>query len=147
VTWNGDISSMGQLADRIADLAEIPSRIAARVSPQIEALIVEEFAEGKDPYGSSWEPLAEATLDKGRTPPPLNDTGAMLGSLSVRTMRGAGIQITIDHPSAPHQTGWEGPQGEGPARPILPARGELPIAYTEIVDREIKNEIRRRRRA
>lgn len=106
-----------------------------------------EFDDGVDPYGDPWEPLADATTDRGRTPPPLTDTGAMRGSLSVRPMRGAGVQITIDHPAAPHQTGWSGPQGSGPARPILPARGELPIAWQDLIAEEIDRDVRARRRA
>jgi hypothetical protein len=137
---------MGHLADRVADLAEIPSRIAGRVSEEIAGLIQDEFDAGEDPYGTAWKPLAEATLDKGRTPPPLTDTRAMRDSVQVRPMVGAGIQITIGHPSAPHQTGWSGPQGSGPARPILPERAEMPPGWDQAIEEAFEAEFRRRQR-
>jgi len=142
MTWSGDISEMGALADRVADLAEVPSRVAAKVSSELEDLIQAEFDAGRDPYGDPWEPLAEATLDKGRRPPPLTDTGAMRGSLAVRPMQGAGVSVTIDHPAPPHQTGWSGSQGSGPSRPILPMR-EMPIAWEGVIAEAIEEEFRR----
>ena len=140
--WNGDISAMGQLADRVADLASVPSRAAARVSRELEYLIGLEFDEGADPYGTAWKPLAKATLSRGRTPPPLTDSRDMRDSLRVRPLAGSGIGITIDHPAAPHQTGWSGPQGSGPARPILPAR-EMPPLWAEAIEAAIAAEYNR----
>jgi hypothetical protein len=58
-------------------------------------------------------------------------------------MRGAGVAITIDHPALPHQTGWSGPVGDGPARPILPQGSKLPEAWVDIIDEEIEREFRR----
>lgn len=141
---------MGQLADRLNDLARIPSRVSAKVAPKIAELIQEEFDDGADPYGTPWEPLAEATLAKGRTPPPLTDTlhspPNMRDTVHVRPMQAAGVKITIDHPAAPHQTGWNGRQGQGPARPPLPARGELPAGWQEVIESEIERDVRRVRR-
>lgn len=141
--WDGDISRMGQLADRIADLAEVPSRVAAVVAPELEGLIDDEFTAGHDPYGTAWKPLAEATIEKGRTPPPLTDTRAMRESVAVRPMRAAGVSVQIAHPAAPHQTGWQGKQGSGPARPILPARSELPDAWAIVITDAIEREFGR----
>ena len=143
MTWDGDISGMGQLAERVADLAEVPARVAAKVAPEIEGLIGGEFDAGVDPYGAAWEPLAEATLDKGRAPPPLTDTGAMRASVAVRPLAGAGVGVTIDHPAAPHQTGWSGKQGTGPARPILPERSELPPDWQDVISEAVEREYRR----
>jgi hypothetical protein len=67
----------------------------------------------------------------------------MRDSLRVKPLAGAGIGVTIDHPAGPHQTGWEGRQGSGPARPILPARGELPDAWIEILERTAEAEFRK----
>src|SRR5277367_6249887 len=140
--WSGDIGQMGKLAARMADLGQVPSRAAARVSRELETLIQLEFDEGADPYGTSWEPLAEATIAKGRHSPPLTDTGAMRGSLRVKPLRGAGISLTIAHPAAPHQTGWRGSQGSGPARPILPTR-EMPPLWAEAIEVAVDEEFRR----
>jgi hypothetical protein len=143
--WDGDISQMGHLADRLADLAEVPSRAAKRVSGELGSLLQEEFDQGHDPYGDPWSPLELATLAKRSqtTYPPLTDTAKMRRSLQVKPMRGAGVSITIAHPAAPHQTGWSGPQGSGPARPILPARGELPADWIDVIESGIVREARR----
>ncbi len=144
MTWNGDISQMGQLADRIADLASVPSRVARRVGERLEGAIAEEFDEGRDPYGDPWEALAESTIDRGRFPPPLTDKRDMRNSVRAFPLPHAGVALTISHPAAPHQTGWSGVQGSGPARPILPARSELPVEWQEIIEDEIRRDIRRR---
>lgn len=138
--WDGDLSLMGQLVERIADLASTPSRAAKEVSRELTILIDQEFDEGEDPYGTPWKSLAPATEDKGRFPPPLTDTRAMRDSLRVKPMRGAGVSITIAHPAAPHQTGWSGKQGTGPARPILPDR-EMPPEWEAIIEAAIDREI------
>jgi Phage virion morphogenesis family len=141
--WSGDISAMGHLADRLADLAGVPSRAAAKVSRELGHLIEEEFDAGADPYGTAWSPLAQATTDKGRTAPPLTDTRTMRDSVRVRPLPRAGVGITISHPAAPHQTGWNGKQGSGPARPILPARAELPPLWSEAIEAAVLEEFRR----
>jgi phage gpG-like protein len=142
MTWTGDISRMGALADRLGDLARVPSRVAARVADDLEAEVQAEFDAGADPYGTPWAPLAPYTLAKPRHPPPLTDTGAMRDSLRIAPMAGAGVEITIDHPAAPHQTGWSGRQGWGPARPILPDRGALPPAWQAIIADACEDEFR-----
>lgn len=143
MTWDGDISQMGQLEDRLRDLAEVPSRASRRASRDIEALIEDEFDAGADPYGNAWKELAPATLGKGRTPPPLTDTGTMRDSVHVRPMAGAGVAITIKNPpAAPHQIGWSGKQGSGPARPILPDRSELPPLWDEVIAAAVGKEMR-----
>jgi hypothetical protein len=141
--WNGDISRMGKLADRIADLAAVPSRAARRVAESIEELVQEEFDEAHDPYGKPFAPLADATLDKrsGPMPPGLDDKGSMRSSLRVVPMRGAGVSITIDHPAQAHQTGWSGPVGSGPARPLLPSR-KMPEAWKDAIEDAVDTEVR-----
>lgn len=141
MSWDGDISRMGKLADRLADLAGVPSRAAARVSRELDHLIRDEFDAGADPYGTAWKPLASATIERGRVPPPLTDTRAMRDSLAVRPLRGAGVGITIDHPAAPHQTGWRGRQGSGPARPILP-NAAMPSLWEEAIEAAVLEEFR-----
>jgi hypothetical protein len=54
----------------------------------------------------------------------------------VKPLPAAGVGITIDHPAGVHQTGWDGPRSLGPARPILPARGELPDGWIEAIEQE-----------
>lgn len=142
MTWDGDISRMGQLAQRIGDLARVPSRAAAAVSRELGDLIEEEFAAGADPYGTAWQDLADSTKERGRTWPPLTDTSNMRDNVEVRPMRPAGVSITVPHPGAPHQTGWSGAQGTGPARPILPARS-MPPRWEEVLEVEVEKAFRR----
>lgn len=147
MTWNGDISKMGQLARNIGKLAEVPSRASREVAIGLKGLIELEYEVGADPYGHTWEPLAQATLDKGRQEPPLTDSGKMRAETAVKPMRTAGVSITIPHPSEDHQTGWNGPQGSGPARPILPS-GTFPATWNEVlrnaVGREVRGVLRRK---
>lgn len=141
--WEGDISKTEKFADRIADLAGLSSRVARKVSKDLEEAIQSEFDAGADPYGTAWKPLAEATKARGRTEPPLTDTHAMRDSLRVRPVSATRVEITIAHPARPHQTGWSGPQGKGPARPIVPVNEEAPKAWDEIIQSAFKAEIAR----
>lgn len=143
MTWNGDISHMGQLGENIAKLGAVPSRAARAVADDIASLIEDEFIEGRDPYGREWAELTEATLEKRSqtSEPPLTDHGTMRGSVRVRPRSGAGVAITIDHPAAPHQTGWTGDQGSGPARPILPGL-KMPVAWRETIDEAVDAQVR-----
>ena len=139
----GDIAAMGQLAERCADLATVPSRAAKRVAVELGGLIESEFDSGTDPYGTAWAPLAEATEAKGRSAPPLTDTAAMRESVAVRPMRAAGVAITVAHPAGVHQTGWSGVSGSGPARPILPERTELPTDWLDAIADAVEREYAR----
>ena len=144
MAWDGNISHMGQLGSHIARLASVPSRASKAVAGGIYDLMEDEFAEGRDPYGRAWEPLAEVTLAKRSqtTEPPLTDLGRMRASLTVKARSGAGVAITIDHPAAPHQTGWLGPQGSGPARPILPEL-RMPRSWSEAIESAVNAEVRK----
>lgn len=138
----GNFGQLAAMSERLAELATVPSRTAKAVSSRLETLMQEEFDRGADPYETPWAPLRPATLAKGRTPPPLTDTSAMRDSLRVRPLAGAGVGITIAHPAGPHQTGWSGPQGEGPARPILPTGAELPDGWVEVIEEEAERAFR-----
>jgi hypothetical protein len=103
----------------LRELAKVPSQVAADASVSIAAEIEAQFDAGLDPYGQPWVGLSEATLGKGRFPPPLTDSGAMRGTVTVRPMPGAGISVTVDDPAVHHQYGTR----DMPARPILPNAG------------------------
>jgi len=143
VSFIGDLSQIGAPEARIADLAEVPARAARNVAERLHYEMQAEFDQGTDPYGNPWKELAESTTERGRHAPPLTDTHAMRDSLTVLPMRAAGVAITIDHPALPHQTGWSGPVGDGPARPILPQGSKLPDAWQDIIDEEIEREFKR----
>jgi hypothetical protein len=140
-----DIASLDSLVAAAERLAKVPALAAQRAADAIRELVGEEFDEGRDPYGTAWAPLADATLAKGRTEPPLTESGAMRASLNVYARGdGGGVALTIDHPAAPHQDGWAGTQGRGPARPILPGHGlpdswdaAIEQAVTEVIEEEV----------
>jgi hypothetical protein len=131
---------MGQLARRVADLARVPSRAAGRVSTALKGLLEEEFQGEADPYGNAWKPHAPATVERWGEHPVLTLSGAMRDGVDVRPMRGAGVAITLPHPGEDHQTGWNGPQGSGPARPVLPA-GTMPARWREAIDVALQESI------
>jgi len=141
--WTGDISRIGKLAQNIARLARVPSQASAAVSKGIGELIEEEFGGAKDPYGAPWQEHAPETVARWGPHPILQLTQAMRSSVDVKPMAGAGVSITVGAPyAAPHQTGWSGPQGSGPARPVLPARG-MPPAWKAVIENAVTAEVRK----
>lgn len=125
------MSSQGyrRLAERLADLSRIPSRVAGDAADEISTLIQGEFASGNDPYGQPWATLADATIARGRSAPPLTDTGALAEGLEVTPMQGAGIEISFSEAyGAFHQTGTV----NMPPRPILPT-DQMPEAWSQAI--------------
>lgn len=131
--FTGSLKGLGQLERNLGKLAGVPAQIAGDASDSIAELIDEEFEAGNDPYGRPWAALAQATLDKGRGPPPLTDTEAMRESVVVAPMQGAGISITIDHPGGVHQTGARKGAWSMPARPVLPD-ATFPATWKKALD-------------
>lgn len=115
----------------IRRLATVPSRIAGRVAEALTARIQDGFDQGTDPYGAGWADLAPATLAKGRTPPPLDESGALRGATYAAPGAGSGVDLhtgdTLPRgaPVAVHMTGLG---ARMPARPFLPNRG-LPATW------------------
>ncbi len=140
--WTGDTSVVGMLAHRIESMSGVPARALARISEAIGAEIAQEFDAGRDPYGDPWVPLADATLAKGRTPPPLTDSGNMRNSVKTKPIGPSDLLITIAHPALPHQTGWSGKQGKGPARPLVPTQG-MPASWGSAIDSAVRAEFER----
>lgn len=135
--WRGNISALGQLANNIGKLATVPSRAARDASAGIARLIDQQFANGTDPYGKPWKPLAQSTRDRGRFPPPLTDTRDMRDSVAVKPSAGAGITVTIGAPYAGfHQTG--APRANMPARKILP-EGPMPKPWQAALAKAVYN--------
>ena len=130
-------AELARMSERLGELAKVPARAAKAASSVIALMMQEQFDQGVDPYDAPWAPLSDATISMGRSAPPLTDTSAMRDSLRVKPMAAAGVSVTIDHPAGVHQTGWNGVHGgDGPARPILPARGELPEGWIEALEAE-----------
>ena len=120
--------SLESLEHFLHDLEEFVPSIAELAAPRIDYAIEQEFAEGRDPYGNAWARLRPATLAKGRTPPPLTDTGAMRESVTVRPTP-HGLYITVDWPAHFHQRGTK----YMAARPILPEQ-TLPPRWVATIE-------------
>lgn len=135
----GSIADISRLANNLARLARIPSQVAARAAPKIQALIEAQFPAGQDSYGKAWAALRDATLAK-HPPPPLTDTGDASRSVEVRPTAGAGIAISIGASyMLPHQDGFHHVNGgyQVEARPLLP-RGTFPRAWREAIEEATK---------
>lgn len=119
------------------ELASIPSKIARNVADRIAKNIQKRFDLGQDPYGKPWQPLAPATLRKGRHPPPLTDTGRGRASIKVRPTRGAGIGISVGTDYM-----WRHQKGSPrlPRRAFLPTN-TLPKEWSEIYRDELEKRI------
>ena len=120
-----DLGSLDGVIGALDGLRDLVPEIALEASIEIWETTESLFVLGADPYGETWAPLAPRTVAKGRTPPPLTDTGAMRESLRVNVSEAA-IVASLADPAGYHQTGTR----YMPARPVLPddARG-LPDAW------------------
>ena len=122
---SADVGSLEAIIGALDGMRDLVPEIALEASIEIYETIQSEFVLGTDPYGETWAPLAPATLAKGRTPPPLTDTGAMRETLRVDVTEAA-IVASMASPAGYHQDGTR----YMPARPVLPdySRG-LPDAW------------------
>lgn len=120
------------LADRLAELEDIPSRIASEVAEGISVLVAEEFDGSHDPYGRPWAPLMASTVKRKR-----GDTRILrrTDSLSTGTMAspssGAGVEVSSVDYGGVHQAG-DPPRMV--SRKILPDGSDLPKAWEKVID-------------
>ncbi len=146
VAMIGNLRKMGQLADRLSDLASIPSRASRAIANRITGLLDQQFDDGVDPYGAPWQELAAATAER-HGPPPLTETGEMREGTYAKPMPGSGIALyggsssrswngTVAvagiHQTGAHKEGWD-----MPARPILPQGRALPDEWKSAIDDEL----------
>lgn len=81
------------LAKTLRALSVVPSQIAAEVAGDLNRRLEAGFAMGVDPYGGLWAKLQPATIDKGRSPPPLTAKGGMRGGTELIPAAGAGLKL------------------------------------------------------
>lgn len=128
-----------QTSRALRELAQVPSRAAARVALELRAELMRSFAQGTDPYGRRWAPLKPSTLAKGRRPPPLTHTGRGKRGIKFAPLRGAGVSITSS-------VGYLGTHmratPDRAARKFLP-EGVLPKRWREIWQRAVDAEVRK----
>lgn len=157
---HGNFVELQNAVLKLRKLKQAGPKLAQAAAPKLRAEVMREFAQGRDPYGKAWKPLAAATLRK-HGPPPLTHTGAMKSGIVSRAMASA-IKLSVPHPGFLHQYGWRrrlsSPRpvmgyigGErrtiamqthgtgGPARPILPSKGRMPSAWKDAVKAALRS--------
>ncbi len=119
------------LADTLAELEDIPSRIAAEVASGITEEIRQQFDRGCDAYGKPWAPLKPQTVRrKAGDRRVLRRTDVLSSETVARPTAGAGIEITSVEYGMRHQGGTK----HMVARQVLPDGGELPEAWQELIE-------------
>ena len=127
MSLKGDFEALDRLVKNLGELSKkaLPE-ISIKGAIVIGEVIQEQYAQGRAPWGNQWAPLAESTVAKGRTPPPLDDTGNMKRkSKTVPTVKG--IRTRIPSPAPFHQSGTS----KMPARPLVPYGDMLPPSWAK----------------
>lgn len=125
------MAGMKDLADRLAELEGIPSRIAAEVAEGISALVADEFAGSHDPYGKPWKPLLPQTVRrKGGDSRILRQTDDLSSSTVAKPASGAGVDVISIDVGKYHQTGTRNMV----ARKILPDGENLPKSWEAVIE-------------
>lgn len=127
------MAGMAALAARLAELEDIPSKIAQEVADGITEEIRQEFDGGHDPYGHAWSPLKASTLRRKRGDARILRRSDVMSSETVaRPSRGAGVEVVSVDYGEHHQTGTA--SNDMDARPVLPDGDELPESWQEIIE-------------
>lgn len=151
-----------RLSQMMRELGRVPSRVSGKIAADLNREIQSNFDRGVDPFGRKWRRLAKSTVERGRHPPPLTDTGRGRESVVAKSMRGAGVMIVVgvlymiyhqfggaSHLRGPgggyhnrHKNkhfGRDKDRSSGrenpPRRSFLPQGNEWPKRWIEIVDR------------
>lgn len=124
------MAGFADLADRLAELEDIPSRIAGEVADGINEEIRQQFDAGTDAYGRPWKPLLPQTVRRKRGDTRiLRRTDALSGETVARPTSGAGIEITSLDYGGVHQAG-----ATLAKRAILPDGSDLPKSWEAIIE-------------
>jgi hypothetical protein len=125
------------LAKSAHQLARIPAQVVRPVADRYNALLQIGFDTGTDPYGNAWAPLAEATLAKGRFPPPLTDTRAMRSQAVLVPMAGAGMELEEQVSYGVHHMSGN---DNLPKRRYFPDSG-LPAGWRRVLEDELHKQV------
>jgi phage gpG-like protein len=126
------LEGMQRIESAVLALPRLMSRATRDAADLLEDTIHAQFEAGVDPYGMPWAPLAESTMKRGRTPPPLTDSGA-LAAVRVDPLQSAGILVAFDEDYARyHQSGTS----RMPQRRLVPDDGNFQhsLWYPPIVE-------------
>jgi hypothetical protein len=126
------IAELSALRGNLAALTGVPAKLAERGANRLTRIIRANTAAGLDAYGKPFVPLAPATREKGRQPPPMVASGDSLSETRARPLRGSGIAIVLGgaymHHVRSHKT--------RPARSVIPERSGLPAAWNAALREE-----------
>lgn len=104
-TIRGDFPKLREAISKIRKIGDAGPELWKRTAPGIRSRIEAEFSTGTNPYGTPWKALAPATIAKGRSAPPLTETGRMRSSLAVLP-EGWTLHVIVRDPKAGfHQFG------------------------------------------
>ena len=121
------LAALAAFAEEIGRLGDVIEQTAKAAAPKLAARVAEGFKGGFAPSGTSWAPLSPSTLSRGRSAPPLTDTGAL--SSTMRSLPGA-TQIVMSA-TAPYSSFHQFGTKNMPARPILPEGDALPQTWRQ----------------
>ena len=155
LTLTGDFSELARWQDQLSAAPQHVPLLSKLLAEETIDMIRDGFAESKDPYGRTWEPL------KLRAGQPLRDHGGLQSSWHRRFATGQGFVVQSGKEYASyHQTGTGiyGPRGApikpkkpggalkiptiggaifrksvkgAPARKMVPDRGDVPSGWRE----------------
>jgi len=109
--------SLRSVRRRFAALKAVPSQIATQFAAYLTADFQTRHDAGLDPFDEPWAELRPFTLAKGRTPPPLDEFGAMRASATATPTQSAGVKLAYDDP----KSGWAQDGADNRAvRQVLP---------------------------
>lgn len=102
----GNFQALRDGISRIRRIGDAGPELWVRSAPVLRANIERQFARGTNPYGTKWKALAPKTLEKGRTPPPLTDTGGLRRSIRAEPRGWTLSIVAADLVAGLHQWGW-----------------------------------------
>ena len=130
----GRLNTLG-LAKTVRQLQRVPAQMARPVADRLNRWIQEGFDKGEDPYGVAWAPLAQATLDRGRFPPPLTDTRRMRSQAILVPLSGSGLALL---PQISYGRRHMAGTPDMPKRRYYPDAG-IPAAWHRVIEEEQHN--------
>ena len=113
---------------------DVGRAIARDIAGELQAKVADQFARGRDPYGSRWDP----PKDGGR---PGVRTGKLQGAVQVRAY---GPRILLSASGVTYAGFFSRGTSKMAARPIFPeASIGLPPAWREVIEKAVKRHVKR----
>lgn len=127
-------------AAKVRKWARVPSRVATPFSKYVEEDLRRTFTAQTTPEGDPWDPYTAGSIRRGRRPPLLQESGALLASLRAEALQGAGVRARFaDDKANLFQLGTK----HMVARRILPRGRKLLPRWRTTLVRLIREEYRR----